>query len=212
MYAITITPTGLMYGFFGGQSRMLNQFFITFSLILCIIAILCVLPAVEEANPRSGLAQASMVALYWTYLIMSAVGNHTHATCSPLTKYAGTRKRTVVLVGLFTFIAIVYSTTRVATQGRALFRKNRKGGVALAGDEDLSASPLVITQPAKENSPRYQALVAAVEAGAIPASALNEMDEDYEEDTAIGEQRDDERTGTRFNVRRSSPVWLPYLN
>ena len=56
MYAITITPTGLMYGFFGGQSCMLNQFSITFSLILCIIAILCVLPAVEEANPRSGLA------------------------------------------------------------------------------------------------------------------------------------------------------------
>ena len=104
-----------------------------------------------------------MVAPYCTYLIMSAAGNHTHATCNPLTKYAG-------------------------------------------------ASPLVTTQPAKKDSPRYQALVAAVEVGAIPTSALNEMDEDDEEDTAIGEEQDDERTGTRYNVRRSSPVWRSYLN
>ena len=81
----------------------------------------------------------------------------------------------------------------------------------MAGDDDLGASPLVTTQPAKKDTPRYQALVAAVEAGPIPASVLNDMGDD-EEDTAIGEELDDERTGTRYNVRRSSPVWLPYLN
>ena len=84
-----------------------------------------------------------MVALYCTYLIMSAVGNHTHATCNPLTKYTAARKGTVVLSGLFTFVTIAYSTTRAATQGRALVGKNRKGGVALAVDDDLGASPLV---------------------------------------------------------------------
>ena len=89
---------------------------------------------------------------------------------------------------------------------------DRKGGIVLARDDDLGASPPVTTQPAKKNSPRYQTLVAAVEAGAIPASAVNKMDEDEEEDTAIGEERDDERMGTRYNVRRSSPVWLSYLN
>ena len=137
-----------------------------------------------------------MAALYCTYLIISAVGNHTHAACNLLTKYAGARKGTVVLGGLFTFIAIAQSTTHAATQGCALVGKDRKGGAALAGDDDdLGASPLVTAQPATKDTPRYQALVAAVEAGAIPASALNEMDEEYEEDIAIGEERDDERTG-----------------
>ena len=207
MYANTITFTGLMYGFFAGQSCTLTRFFITLNLIRCIIiTILCVLPAVQEANPRSGLAQASMVALYCTYLIMSAVGNHTRPTCNPLTKYAGARKGTVVLGGLFTSAAIAYSTTRTAPHGRTLVGKNRKGGVALAGDDDLGASPLVTTQPAKKDSPLYQALVTAVEDGAIPASALNEMDEEGEEDIVVGEERDDERTGTLYNVRRSSPV------
>lgn len=209
MYALTITLTGLMYGFFAGQSCTLNQFFITFNLILCIIVtVLCVHPAVQEANPRSGLAQASMVALYCTYLIMSAVGNHTHATCNPLTKYAGARKGTVVLGGLFTFIAIAYSTTRAATQGRALVGKDKKSGIALAGEDDIGASPLVTTQPPKKDTPRYQALVAAVEAGAIPASALHEMDDDEEEDRIVGEERDDERTGTRYNVRLSHSILL----
>jgi hypothetical protein len=209
MYALTITLTGLMYGFFAGQSCTLNQFFITFNLILCIIiTVLCIHPAVQEANPRSGLAQASMVALYCTYLIMSAVGNHTHATCNPLTKYSGARKGTVVLGGLFTFIAIAYSTTRAATQGRALVGKDKKSGIALAGEDDLGANAMITTQPSKKDTPRYQALVAAVEAGAIPASALNEMDEDEDEDAVVGEERDDERTGTRYNVGLYSLYFL----
>jgi len=53
------------------------------------------------------------------------------------------------------------------------------------------------TQPGRTESPRYQALLAAVEAGAIPASALNEDEDD--EDQELGESRDDERSGTRYN-------------
>jgi len=34
---------------------------------------------------------------------------------------------------------------------------------------------------------------------AIPASALNEL-EDEDDDEVVGETRDDERTGTRYNV------------
>jgi hypothetical protein len=138
---------------------------------------------------------------------MSAVGNHTHATCNPITKYAGARSGTVVLGGLFTFIAIAYSTTRAATQGRALVGKDKKSGVALAGEDDLGgANPLVTTQPSKKDTPRYQALLAAVEAGAIPASALNEMEDEDDEDHIVGEERDDERTGTRYNVRLLSSL------
>jgi len=135
---------------------------------------------------------------------MSAVGNYTHATCNPLTKYAGARTGTVVFGGLFTFIAIAYSTTRAAKQGSALVGTDKKSGIALAGEDNLGAIPMITTQPSKKDSPRYQALLAAVEAGAIPASALHEMDDDEEEDVIVGEERDDERTGTRYKVRLSS--------
>ncbi|CCM03091.1 uncharacterized protein FIBRA_05211 [Fibroporia radiculosa] len=205
MYAASIALTGVLYAFFAAPECTLNRVFISLNLVLCIIAtIMCVHPAVQEHNPRSGLAQASMVATYCTYLIMSAVGNHEHATCNPLRRPGsgvgtGTHNTTVVLGALFTFLAIAYSTSRAATQSRALVGKGKKSGaVQLPSDEDGHAEMGVVsTQPSRTESPRYQALLAAVEAGAIPASALDEEDED-DEDTA-GETRDDERSGTRYN-------------
>jgi hypothetical protein len=202
MYAPTITPTGLVYGFVAGQSCTLNQFFIMFNLILCIIiTVLCVHPAVQEANPRSRLAQVSMVALYCTYLIMSAIGNHTHThNMQPAREIRRCGNGYRVLGDLFTFIAIAYSTTSGATQGRALLGKDRKSGITLAGEDDLGANPIFTTQPSKKDTPRYQTHVAAVEAGPIPASALNEMDDD-EENEVVGEEWDGGQTGTRYNVR-----------
>jgi hypothetical protein len=35
---------------------------------------------------------------------------------------------------------------------------------------------------------------------AIPASALQEEDDEEEDDEVVGESRDDERSGTRYNV------------
>jgi hypothetical protein len=95
----------------------------------------------------------------------------------------------------------------------------KSGAVQLPDDGDAHAELGVVNaQPGRMESPRYQALLAAVEAGyvspfdvyfcelidkisgsAIPASALNEEDED-EEDEEFGETRDDERSGTRYNV------------
>lgn len=204
MYSTAITLTGVLFAFFASSGCTLNRFFIGFNLALCIlITILCVHPTVQEHNPRSGLAQASMVTAYCTYLVMSAIGNHEHAQCNPLRRGGlgeGTRTTTVVLGALFTFLAIAYSTSRAATQSRALVGKGRSGGaVQLPLDSDGHAEMGVVnTQPSRMESPRYQALLAAVEAGAIPASALDEEDED-DEDEIVGETRDDERTGTRYN-------------
>lgn len=215
MYAAVITLTGIMYGFFAGAHCSLNQFFISFNLALCIlITILCIHPAVQAANPRSGLAQASMVAAYCTYLIMSAVANHIDGKCNPLHRDTpgsvdATKNTTVVLGAVFTFLAIAYSTSRAATQSRALVGKRRKdGAISLPVDHDgHSTHGLVTTQPTRTETPRYQALLAAVEAGAIPASALDEeLSDDDEDDGPTGEERDDERTGTRYNVRE-----LPHL-
>ena len=134
MYAATIALTGVLYAFFAGSGCTLNRFFISFNLALCvIITALCVHPAVQDANPRSGLAQSSMVAAYCTYLIMSAVGNHQHTSCNPLHNGTaqGTQTTTGVLDAMLTFLTIAYSTGRAATQGRALVGKNKKGALAL---------------------------------------------------------------------------------
>lgn len=179
MYAATIALTGIMYAFFAGPSCTLNRFFISFNLSLCIlITIICIHPAIQEANPRSGLAQSAMVAVYCSYLIMSAVGNHVHAACNPLHRNngtaQGTRTTTVVLGAIFTFLAIAYSTSRAATQSRALVGKKKAGAVSLPIDDgSLGDHGLVTAQPSRTESPRYQALLAAVEAGYVSYFTLH---------------------------------------
>ena len=166
MYAATITLTGVLYGFFAGEGCTLNRFFITFNMILCaIITVMCIHPVVQEYNPRSGLVQASMVAVYCTYLIMSAVGNHETETCkNPIRKAQGTRNTTVVLGAIFTFLAIAYSTSRAATQSKALVGTKKNGEIHL-DQEHRSELGVVSTQPGRTETPRYQALLSAVEAG-----------------------------------------------
>ncbi|KAF8734686.1 hypothetical protein AX14_003116 [Amanita brunnescens Koide BX004] len=205
-YIFTITMTGILYAYFAGSGCGLNRFFISFNLALSIVAtIMCVHPFIQEYNPRSGLAQSGMVAAYCTYLIVSAVGNHVADTtaCNPLKSNTdtveGTRRVTVILGGVFTFLAIAYSTTRAATQSRAFVGTNRRG-VQLNGDDHLddhSELGVVSTQPGRIESPRYQAVLAAVQAGAIPASALDE--ESWDDEGDVGESRDDERHGIRYN-------------
>jgi len=203
MYSFTITLTGLLYAYFAGSGCTLNQFFISFNLALCIvITVMSVHPIVQASNPRSGLVQSSMVAAYCTYLVVSALSNHVHETqqCNPLRDGKTTRNSVIILGGVFTFLAIAYSTTRAATQSRALVGKGKKSRIQLSADEEGHNSELGIvnSQPGKTPSPRHQALLAAIEAGAIPASALD--DEDDEDDDEIDrETRDDERTGTRYN-------------
>lgn len=201
MYVATFTMTGVLYAYFASSGCSLNQFFISFNLVLAIIiTILCIHPVVQEYNPRSGLAQSGMVAVYCTYLVMSAVGNHTHEKCNPFRSGAasGTRTSALVLGAALTFIAIAYSTTRAATQSRALVGKKRQGEIQLSDDRNSHEVGIVNSQPSRTETPRYQALLAAVEAGAIPRSALNEEDDDEDGDD-YGESQDDERSGTRYN-------------
>ena len=64
MYAATIVLTGVLYAlaFFAGSGCMLNRFFVSFNLVLCVISTaLCVHPSVQDVNPRSGLAQSTML-------------------------------------------------------------------------------------------------------------------------------------------------------
>lgn len=202
LYAASLAVTIVLYVFFSGSGCGINTFFVTANLLLCVIVtILAISGPIQDANPRSGLTQASMVAAYCTYLTSSAVVNHTDdGHCNPLQKAtSGTKTTTVVLGALFTFVAIAYSTTRAATQSKALVgRKGKQGAIAL-GDEEDGEVPMITSQPkSRRDEMRYQAILAAVNAGSLPASVLDEPESDDEYEV-LGEDKDDERSGTKYN-------------
>jgi hypothetical protein len=210
MFIASLTVTILLYVFFAGSGCGTNTFFITINLILTIIVtVLAIAPPVQEANPKSGLTQAAMVAAYCAYLTTSAVINHNDdgtGKCNPLHGSGATKTSTVVIGALFTFLAIAFSTSRAATQSKALVGKGHRAGSGAIqlpdqADEDGEVR-LVTNQPkGRRDEMRYQAIVAAVNAGSLPASVLDEPEDDDDEiEAAIGEERDDERGGTKYNV------------
>lgn len=222
MYLLVIVATSLLYAYFAASGCGLNITVITLNLFFAVgLMALCISPTVQEANPRSGLAQSGMVAAYCTYLIASAIMNRDDERCNPITRGRGNNVKTttVVLGAVFTFLAIAYSTSRAATQSEKFALTKGAGGKTgpIALDEDSSvglsgygppgsagARSVTTQQPTKKDSLRIQALMAAVEAGAIPASALDEEDDGGDE-AADGygvrgaESIDDERNGTRYN-------------
>lgn len=178
MFAGAITLTGIMYGFFATNGCSLNQFFVTLNLILCVlVTLLCISPRIQEGNSRSGLSQASIVVIYCTYLVLSAVANEPNdKECNPLRKSIGPQTTSVVLGAIFTFLAVAYSTSRAATQDGAFISKSgsSSGRPRLDSYEALdtsSAVPLMANQ-VEAGAQRMSAsgsarehLIAAVEAG-----------------------------------------------
>ncbi|ORZ41621.1 serine incorporator/TMS membrane protein [Catenaria anguillulae PL171] len=173
---VGITLTGVMYGFFAGSGCKLNQFFITFNLLLCLGAcLLSIAPAIQESNPRSGLAQVSIVVAYATYLVLSAVANEPvanddEAQCNPVGAGKGSRTVSVAVGAIFTFLAILYSTTTVAMQGRRVL------GHDVDPDAEEASVPLLAATASEAGVAARPAidpaLQAAVDSGALPASAL----------------------------------------
>ncbi|XP_014668508.1 PREDICTED: probable serine incorporator isoform X2 [Priapulus caudatus] len=83
-YAGVIAFVVLLYIYYGGSGCGLNKFFISLNLILCVgISVMAILPKVQEAQPRSGLLQASIISLYIIYLTWSAMTNQPDAKCNP---------------------------------------------------------------------------------------------------------------------------------
>ncbi|KAL1923159.1 uncharacterized protein VTP21DRAFT_9535 [Calcarisporiella thermophila] len=195
MYLGAITLTGLMYGFFAGSGCRLNQFFISLNLVFAILlTAMSVLPAVQEVNPRSGLSQSAIVIIYCTYLVLSAVVNEPkdpNGGCNGFDQLHGSRTTSIVLGAVFTFLAIAYSTSRAATQGKALI-SSPSGEYQQVAQDNV---PLVNNQQPSGVNARHDALVAAVERGALPASALHDDDDD-EDETDV---KDDEKQGCAYN-------------
>jgi hypothetical protein len=194
MYAASIAMTIVQYVFFAGSGCSMNQAAITINLLLfLIVSFISVHPAIQEYNPRAGLAQSAMVAVYCTYLIMSAVSMEPpDNNCNPLVRAQGTRATSIVIGAIVTMLTVAYTTTRAATQGVALGAKS--SSVRLPDDDEHD---LVTQQPdSSRREMRAAALRQAVEEGSLPADAL--LDDDDESDSG-NTARDDERTSTQYS-------------
>lgn len=134
MYAASLVMTILMYLYFTRKDedhalypdvckkRGLNVFFVTFNLVLSIVAsLLSILPAVRDKNENAGLLQAAMLTLYTTYLVFSALVTEpdewTEGCKSPLSDLTSSAssstvgQRAVAIIGvIITVVAVCYST------------------------------------------------------------------------------------------------------
>ncbi|KAF5901077.1 serine incorporator 1-like, partial [Clarias magur] len=84
-YFLAITAVTLMLIFYARPVEcVLNRFFISFNLMLCIIAsVISILKKVRKRLPSSGLMQSSFISLYTMYLTWSAVTNEPEKSCNP---------------------------------------------------------------------------------------------------------------------------------
>ncbi|KAF2817163.1 TMS membrane protein/tumor differentially expressed protein [Mytilinidion resinicola] len=200
MYLASVAMTIIMYIFFAKSGCSMNQAAITVNLLLLLIAsIVSIHPAIQAVNPRAGLAQSAMVAVYCTYLTMSAVGMEPDdLQCNPLVRARGTRRATVIIGAIVTFVTVAYTTTRAATYGLAL--GSQGNGYSQVSTDDYEHG-LVTQQPESRREMRAAALRAAVESGSLPASALDDPDDSDDEDDEGGSKnpRDDERNATQYN-------------
>lgn len=203
MYLSAFAMTIVMYIFFAGSGCSMNITAITLNLVfLCIITLLSVQPTIQDANPKAGLAQSAMVAAYCTYLTFSAVCMEPDdKNCNPLIRARGARTTTVILGAIVTMLTIAYTTTRAATQGFAMGSNTGKNKYAQLNQDDYEHG-LVSQQPAS----RREIMRAAVESGALPASALDEDSDD--EDNVTVSSKDDERQGTQYNYSLFHVIFL----
>jgi serine incorporator 1/3 len=197
MYLAAIAMTIIMYIFFAASGCSMNQAAVTINLILLlVVSFISIQPAVQEWNPKAGLAQAAIVAVYCTYLTMSAVSMEPDEKhCNPLVRARGARTATIVIGAVVTMLTIAYTTTRAATQGFALGSNAGHNNYTQIQSEEREHG-LVVQQPSSRREMRAEALRAAVEAGSIPASALDDSDDESDDGQ---DTKDDERNSTQYN-------------
>ena len=146
-----------------------------------------------------------MVAVYCTYLTMSAVSMEPDDKhCNPLLRARGTRTVSIVMGAIVTMLTIAYTTTRAATQGVALGSNGAAGYAQVNTDSEHG---LVTQQPNERREMRAEALRAAVESGSLPASALDDSDDDSDSDDGRT-SKDDERGKTQYNYSLFHIIFL----
>lgn len=84
-YALAFTAVVLFYVFYTKSDDCTeHKVFISLNFIFCIIvSIVAILPKIQEAQPTSGLLQASFISLYTMYITWSAMTNNPNRQCNP---------------------------------------------------------------------------------------------------------------------------------
>uniref|UniRef100_A0AAZ3RX86 Serine incorporator 2 n=2 Tax=Oncorhynchus tshawytscha TaxID=74940 RepID=A0AAZ3RX86_ONCTS len=84
-YALAFTSVVLFYIYYTQPNGCTeHKVFISLNLIFSvIISIVSILPKVQEAQPQSGLLQASLISLYTMYVTWSAMTNNPNRKCNP---------------------------------------------------------------------------------------------------------------------------------
>jgi serine incorporator 1 len=100
----------------------------------------------------------------------------------------------VILGALFTFLAIAYSTTRAATQGSSI-GGTQPSAIRLDAEQGEDHG-LITSEPSERRRMRADALRAAVDAGSLPASALEESDDEDSIHHGISDSDKDDERGT----------------
>lgn len=84
-FALAFTAVVLFYVYYTQPDDCTeHKVFISLNLIFCIIiSVVSILPKVQEAQPHSGLLQASLISLYTMYVTWSAMTNNPNRKCNP---------------------------------------------------------------------------------------------------------------------------------
>ncbi|KAM4871660.1 serine incorporator 2 isoform 2-T2 [Thomomys bottae] len=84
-YALSIAAIALMFVYYTKSSTCHEgKIFVSLNLTFCFcVSIIAVLPKVQEAQPNSGLLQASVVTLYTMFVTWSALSNVPDQKCNP---------------------------------------------------------------------------------------------------------------------------------
>lgn len=84
-YALALTAVVLFYVYYTQPDDCTeHKVFISLNLIFCVvISVVSILPKVQEAQPQSGLLQASLISLYTMYVTWSAMTNNPNRNCNP---------------------------------------------------------------------------------------------------------------------------------
>ncbi|XP_037130359.1 serine incorporator 2 [Syngnathus acus] len=84
-YALAFTAIVLFYHYYTRSDDCTeHKVIISLNLIFCVIvSIVSILPNVQEAQPYSGLLQASLISLYTMYVTWSALTNNPNRKCNP---------------------------------------------------------------------------------------------------------------------------------
>ncbi|NXE75889.1 SERC2 protein, partial [Cochlearius cochlearius] len=84
-YATSIAAIVLLYVYYTKpQGCTEGKVLISLNLILClIVSVVSILPKIQDAQPHSGLLQASLITLYTIYVTWSALANVPTQTCNP---------------------------------------------------------------------------------------------------------------------------------